>query len=402
MKLTSWVVLILCLSWLNARSQTAVPIRADLIPKDGYGPAKIIVKLDPLTRIPVGNIPFDRTFHLRMYFDPAVLTATPIRSFYLISRTSKGALMTELGYYLISSADYDGSDNSLKAFPKSSVEVVVPALLPNANYLIAYSTDASQKDLLQYLTVFNMFYNHKDTEGVANEQAYRTADPTRQEILTGQVALVYYNSNNQLKTIFNKYDGDLTKATPELIAYLLAHPDYPIPSGTAQLFVNMVKATNLTTQQYTVQTSAGLQIVADGGLIFTGFQNGFNTVTPYVGINIALRPLDSDLPFRSLVRNKRISTLQRFTIDLGVTLNSIAKANYRANLFGNDNVMVGLGYKFSHVISVNFGGLIYNNVDPNPLLDKKTVAVAPYVGISINLKIKDALGDIAKVFAYGK
>jgi hypothetical protein len=151
-----------------------------------------------------------------------------------------------------------------------------------------------------------------------------------------------------------------------------------------------------------VATSAGLRIIADGGLIFTGFQTGFNTVTPYVGINIAMRPMDSDIPFQELIKNRNIRWYQRFTANLGLTLSSIAKQNYRTNLFGNDNVMIGLGYKLSHVFNVNFGGLIYQNVDPNPLLDKKTIGVAPYVGISLNLKIKDALGDIAKVFSYGK
>jgi hypothetical protein len=64
--------------------------------------------------------------------------------------------------------------------------------------------------------------------------------------------------------------------------------------------------------------------------------------------------------------------------------------------------MVGFGYKFSHVINLGFGGLIYNNVDPNPLIDKKTAAIAPYISLSINLKIKAALGELANVFKYAK
>lgn len=63
--------------------------------------------------------------------------------------------------------------------------------------------------------------------------------------------------------------------------------------------------------------------------------------------------------------------------------------------------MLGLGYRFSHVVNIIGGTVLYNTTDPNPLIEKKLLGARPYIGISLNLKIQAALGEIAKLFSIG-
>lgn len=411
MHLRSLVFFLLFFDAIVAAAQDKIPIEKKLIPSDGFGMAKTVVKLDPLTRIAIGNIPFDRTFILRIYFDPKTGVADEkddAVSFFFLKMMHKGhPTYEQLGFYKIKTVDtdgtkYDGTDGNLKAFP-SAIDVVVKALEPNRDYKIVYLKNSGNEDLSQYVKVFELLHEGKQIDAILSENTYISDHNNDKEIIKGMVLVTYYNQHPEIGKILNKYKNGSATAVKEVTAFIITNNSYkPKDSPKAWLFLREVEASSINTQQFTVQTSAGLRIIADGGLIFTGFQSGFNTVCPYLGINFAIRPMDSDIPFRQLIKNRNIHWYERFTVNLGLTLNSITKQNYRANLFGNDNVMLGLGFKLSHVFNVNFGGLIYNNVDPNPLLDKKTLGVAPYVGVSINLKIKDALGDIAKAFGYAK
>jgi hypothetical protein len=293
----------------------------------------------------------------------------------------------------------------LKVYP-NAIDIVMPALSPNEIYQLYCMKNQNKAVMNQYLIVFNKFYQNKKDEGIQYEDVYKANFSTPNAILTGAVAFEYYQKN-KLKSIFDKYEGDTTKAAPELLKYLTDNREFKIQvNGKKQkaiLFADVEEVGLMSTRQFSLQTSAALRLVADAGVIYTGFQEGFNAVTPYVGINFSFRSMDSDIPFKTLLKSKRIHWYDRFTLNAGVTLNSIAKTNFRTNLFGNNNnVMVGLGFKISHAVNLNAGGLLYYTLDSNPLFDNKTFAASPYVGISINLKIRDALGEIANIFKYGK
>lgn len=416
MKIRALAILLFCMLARQAYSQSTIPIDPGLIPADGFGSTRTVVKLDPISRVPIGNVPFDRTFIVRIYFDPQVsqsdLTDKAVRYFFLVTQTNAGQVSEQLGFYLVNSVagapvaktsfDYDNTDNFLKVFP-NAIDVVVPALSPNQDFKLIYVKNNSQEQLNQFIGVFKFFYNNDFQAGIKNENDYRFNHGNNNQLPPGEQLRDYYNQHPDLQKIIAKYSGDVSKATPDLTLYMLTNNTYKNPAGNqAFLFTTSITAANLNTNQYSLQTNAPLQVIADGGLIFTGFQSGFNTVTPYVGLNIAFRPLDSDIPFKLLVKNRHLKLWQRLTANVGVTVTSITKTGYRTNLFGNNNVIAGLGFKFSHVINMSFGAMIYNNVNPNPLLDKKTIGVAPYIGLSVNLKIKDALGEIAKVFQYAK
>jgi hypothetical protein len=395
----------------TSNAQTTIPVikAKDKNINIGFGATKNIIKLDPLTRLPVGNIPFDRTFILRVYFDQN--TDQDITSFYLYDKKDKKDPIKKLSYYLLRSASdvtkYDKTDEALVSFPHA-IDIVIPPLYPNHDYQLRFSSLAFTDQVKdQYLKVFMLLFQGNNAAAAQLQQNYKTANGNDQGIPTNGYVQQYYTNNN-LKSIYDNYGGDSSKANVHILAFMKANNQLNISGiGLVNDFFNSADESyqalvTVTTYVYTIQSSSKLRIVADGGVIYTGWQKNFTSFTSYAGINVSLRPMDTEIPFRLLVRNKRIKFYQRFTLNLGITLNTLAKDNYRANLFSNNNIMIGLGYKLSHVLNVNFGGLLYNNIDPNPLNAKKTLGVAPYAGLSINLLIKDALGDIAKIFTYAK
>lgn len=388
---------------INAQKTIPVSVANNQDTKMGFGLTKNLIKLDPLTRLPIGNIPFDRTFILRVYFDPSAKQDLDVKGFYLIN---ENGITIPLRYYLINSlkvaADYDPSDNFLKVYP-NAIDVVIPALNPNSDYKVFYANSAI-KFSLAYVKVFELFYQGKEDEGINLAQEFKKANNNDTAIATGNSLKDYYVANkSEIDKIFSDNKDDIPQRDNQLFSYMETKKSVTMlidgVSLDIDLFYEVKELSDLNTHQFVLKTSSALRIVADAGIIYAGWQKGFNTVTPYFGINISSRPMDTDIPFRTLVKNKRIKFYQRFTANLGITINSIAKDNYRANLFSNNNVMIGLGYKMSHVINLNFGGLLYNNVNSNPLVATKSLGVAPYAGISINLLIKDALGDIAKIFS---
>lgn len=408
---------VLIFAKLNAQNTIPVTSSTNHNINIGFGTAKNVIKLDPLSRLPIGNIPFDRTFILRVYFDPeasADYRDSDVKNFYLVSKNGQ---TIQLDYYLITSvkisgqtdpkvADYDQSDNFLKIYP-NAIDVVIPALDPNSYYTIFYSNSTLRFNS-PYINAFQLFYEGKKIEGIKLVQEFKKANNNDPAIVTGTTLNVYYEANKSaIDKIINDNKDNITKRNSELVTYMDSHKSVTllineVSTNVPDLFGEIKELAKLNTQQFVLKTSSALRIVADAGIIYAGWQENFNSVTSFIGLNISLRPMDTDIPFRTLIENKRIKFYQRFTVNLGITLNSIAKDNYRANLFSNNNVMVGIGFKVSHAINLNAGGLLYNNIDPNPLIAKKTLGVAPYTGISINLLIKDALGDIAKVFSYGK
>ncbi len=380
-----------------AHGQTTIPVATNLS-FGYYGPDKKLIKLDPLTRIPIGDVPFDRYFILRIYY--------PDSNFPMeLKLQEDGGESIKLSYFIIPNAgskSYDASDANLTIFP-NAIDVVVPPLMPNRSSGI-YRIEPHKRDVLdEYLRVFKGIYDHHDADARKNYNAFRK----QKNGLPAFQALLDYYSQQRLDTILASNNGDLAASRAAIETrlrtnmYARRFADKP-NRFDENIYKGVQAEAGITTLQAKVETSAKFALVGDAGVVYAGFQDGFNTASPYVGANWSFRPMDSDLPFAYLRRSKRVKWYERFTINTGLTLSSMAKAEQRANLFGNNNLMLGGGYKFSHVINITGGGLFFLKIDPNPLVDKKKLGVVPYAGISINLKISSALGELAKVFTYAK
>jgi hypothetical protein len=124
----------------------------------------------------------------------------------------------------------------------------------------------------------------------------------------------------------------------------------------------------------------------DAGLLFAG-DLGIGAV--YVGSNIYFRPVNKDAPLRNIGGVGR-----RLALTVGLTVSSIADENEktRSDLFWNQSLVLGAGYRMTSSLRGGAGALVFRQADPNPLISRKSAAVAWYASFSFDL-------DLLKGFA---
>lgn len=390
MKLYFLILFIFTISY-NAIAQTIMAGSLKVTEPAWFGPSKIIVKTDPYSSIPIGKIPFDRYFYYRLYFN----TQSEIPDNVFLSIQNSKHSESELGFVYLSK-DTEASDENLKTF--YGIDILVPPLQPDLDYFFTFL----QRDGLQYKAVFETYYKSgsNDAEKEFNKIIARkiaVSDPFRPQF--SNIDLYY---NTEIKPIYEKNREDFNKVDEQINAKIKSK-DFIISGGRQIKIFDSGKdsQTILAGVDFNLQNNTASRVTADAGIIGVGFIKGFMTATHYVGVSYSFRSFDTDIPFRFVRRQIGINQLKLLSLHFGVTLRSLQKDNYRDNLFGNNNLMIGVGYRLSHAINIIGGGLLYNRLSPNSLLDSPTVGVRPYVGLSVNLKIKDALGEVAKLFTIG-
>ncbi|TGV03383.1 hypothetical protein [Flavivirga rizhaonensis] len=141
----------------------------------------------------------------------------------------------------------------------------------------------------------------------------------------------------------------------------------------------------------TFKTAYKLSLVPDFGYIgyLSDSENTPKGGNLFLGVNVSLSPSNKDVPLRI----SRLSLWQRLSIHTGVTVGSIAETNVRDNFFGNYSLLLGGSYKvITQGTRINFGGLLYNKIDA--INGSKSIAVQPYIGLSIDLEIKKWLKTV--------
>jgi hypothetical protein len=150
------------------------------------------------------------------------------------------------------------------------------------------------------------------------------------------------------------------------------------------VFLNEQSAkTTITAEGRTAQNN---YVSADAGLLYAG-DIGIGAF--YVGSNIYFRPVNKDAPM-----SEASSIGRRLALTVGITVSPVADENNRtrSDLFWNQSLVLGGGYRLTSSIRAGGGALVFMESDPNPLITKKTVAATWYVSFSLDL-------DMAKVFA---
>src|SRR5690606_18623140 len=130
-----------------------------------------------------------------------------------------------------------------------------------------------------------------------------------------------------------------------------------------------------------------------------GFQKGFNGLTPYLGFQIEFRYFDKNIPFK-LIPNKTI--WHRLSFNTGITLASLKKDGQREDFFKDKSLLMGLGFRLTNALRLTGGTILFNREDPNPLIDNKQLGVTPFVGLSIDLSLKQLLNDMSSLIPLNK
>ena len=151
------------------------------------------------------------------------------------------------------------------------------------------------------------------------------------------------------------------------------------------------KTLTIPTFSSSFESSYKLSLVPDFGYVVylsesESTPNGGNL---FIGVNISLSPSNKNVPMQI----SKLSVFQRLAIHTGVTIGSVKQENVRDNFFGNYSLLLGASYKvLTQGTRVNIGGMFYNKLDA--INGSKTIAIQPYIGISIDLEIKKWLQGI--------
>ncbi|QTE36492.1 hypothetical protein J3L18_25695 [Mucilaginibacter gossypii] len=134
-------------------------------------------------------------------------------------------------------------------------------------------------------------------------------------------------------------------------------------------------------------TRANLYISADLGLAVIP---QIGQLAPYLGTNIYLRPVNKNYPLTF----HKLDFFKRFSFLIGLTVNSLAKDNYRADLLGSFNLITGGGFRVADFVRINGGMVWYGQINPNPLNSNKSIAGSPFISLSFDINVKTVFNNL--------
>ena len=156
-------------------------------------------------------------------------------------------------------------------------------------------------------------------------------------------------------------------------------------------------------QNLLLETSIGAStadndyVSADIGVLYAA---RIGEPSAYIGANFYLRPVNKGVPLR-----QKGGALRRFAFTVGLTLNSIEdKRGIRSDLYFNQVLVLGAGFRISQYWRVGGGGLVFRERDPDsyPLTRKKRTALTPYVALAFDADIGPQLKGIGGLFDFLK
>jgi hypothetical protein len=115
----------------------------------------------------------------------------------------------------------------------------------------------------------------------------------------------------------------------------------------------------------------------------------------YTGVNIYFLPVNKSAAYA--IRKGTSWVFKRSCLLLGVTNSKISEGNAE-NLFANNNLLGGVGFRINQSIKINGGGFFFKEADKNPLLDAKHIKVALFFSASLDINILPLFGKLGNLF----
>jgi len=145
-------------------------------------------------------------------------------------------------------------------------------------------------------------------------------------------------------------------------------------------------------------TRAKNHVSMDIGILYSG---DAGEVLPYFAANFYLRPVNRDVPLSQVGGLGR-----RFSFMVGITYSSIEEEEngrvIRDNLFGTQALVVGAGLRLTDAARVSVGALVFQENDPNPLVDDLSLTADPFLALSFDFDARSALGPLATAITGGQ
>jgi len=206
-------------------------------------------------------------------------------------------------------------------------------------------------------------------------------------------------SLNSLQTTINNFKGNLEDAIKKVDE--INNSEVAVKNG----FLKEFEELNRSIPTSTGSTST-LDLIADSKLriipvfgyvgVFKGNNlYSFQDFTPYLGFHINFRSLDKHIPFKDILYK---SWRHRFSFMSGFTLSSLKIENKRDDFFGSFSLLTGLGFRLNSYFTITGGNVWFKTTDINPLSDDKPLRFSPFVGISLDLDLRDRFPGINNPF----
>jgi len=253
----------------------------------------------------------------------------------------------------------------------------------------SYRTKPSKISKVESIVIFDL---KKSNSVNLNSSVHPVKDPIN--INSGDV----YEESNNSEYVFVKV-GPLVPEKSFIVEINLKNF---IVTDSSQVFEDLTK------ESYLVTTLPGALdkrlkniLFPQIGVTTIWFKSNENNLNPraslIVGVYHQLRPVDPDIPFKAY----SWYSIRRFSVFLGLTINSIAEESLRDNLFGSNNIILGAGYQVSNAIRLSYGQVLFREINPNPVYsDRKTFASTSCLSLTLDLKVRDLLGGIVTVLGF--
>jgi hypothetical protein len=221
------------------------------------------------------------------------------------------------------------------------------------------------------------------------------------QFILQQLEMIAINGDPAYLTLKDKVFVFVKSNMTKLVLYYQSLKDASdIAASQSDSFVELV-VSNLsndvvidgTTVSGDFDTSASYYISGDLGVAAIP---QFSRVVPYFGTNIYFRPVNKNITLAGSEDDFFWDGFgRRFSLMFGISISSIAKTNYRTDLFGgNFNLVTGAGFRITDYFRLNAGTLWYQKVNDNPLNSNSKVEPAFFVSFSIDLDVKTALDNL--------
>ena len=79
------------------------------------------------------------------------------------------------------------------------------------------------------------------------------------------------------------------------------------------------------------------------------------------------------------------------------SLTSISEEGKREDFFANSTFLTGIGFRINNALRVTAGVNWFYKLDPNPTIETKSIAVTPYIGLSVDLDVKQFLNGFTEL-----
>jgi hypothetical protein len=138
------------------------------------------------------------------------------------------------------------------------------------------------------------------------------------------------------------------------------------------------EATAMTAEGRTAQKN---YVSADAGILYAG---DLGIAAMYLGSNIYFRPVNKDASLSEFG-----SIGRRLALTVGLTVSSVSDENNltRSDLFWNQSLVLGGGFRLTSSLRGGGGVLVFREANPNPLISRRSAAVTWYASFSFDLNV---------------